>query len=47
MFINYFMSSTAHVAKKKKSKTNEGGNKRMRKAIDLEKEGKKQLSHSI
>jgi len=32
--------------KKKKSKTNDGGNKRLRKAIDLE-EGEKQLTQHI
>jgi len=41
LLINYFMSSTGHMASKKKSKTNEGGNKRNRKAIDLEKEKRK------
>jgi hypothetical protein len=43
------MSSTAHMASKKKSKTNEGGNKRNRKATDLEKKkkGKKKSSDTV
>jgi len=44
LFINYFMSSTAHMASKKKSKTNEGGNKGERQKIWKRRgEKKKQL----
>jgi len=41
------MSSTAHMASKKKSKANEGGNKRKRKTIDLEKKEKTALTQHI